>query len=62
MGYDRKEQVVAKEDLVLQDSCTSSDVSHAEIGVSCNGTIQDMSNSHSGTKQGGCIGVGIQRY
>ena len=41
-------------DLVLQDSETSSDVSHAEIGSSCKYTIRDTSNSHGGMRKGGC--------
>ena len=59
MGYDRREKFVAKEDLVLQESDKSSDVSNAELGKSCNYTIQDTSNNHRGTIQGGCRGVGI---
>ena len=39
---------MAKSDIVLQESDTSSDVSHAELGASCNDTIRDTSNSRRG--------------
>ena len=59
MGYDKRKQVMSKEDLVLQDSDTSSDVSHAELGASCNYNIQDTSNYHRGMRQGGFTEVEI---
>ena len=59
MGYGRREQVVAKEDIITQESDTSSDVSHDELGSSCNYTIRDTSNSQIGKIQGGCRTVGI---
>ena len=50
---------MAKEDIVLQDSDTSSDVPHAELGELCKYNIRDTPNYHRGTRLGGCRGVGI---
>ena len=45
---------MAKEDIVLQDSDTSNDLSHDELGAPYNYNIRDTSNSHKFKGQGGC--------